>query len=37
MFEELKETVANDFFSSFYERDFVTDVSSEVLVASNAN
>ena len=37
MFEELKKTVANDFFSSFYETDFETDVSSEVPVASNAN
>ena len=37
MFEELKKTLPNGCFTSFYERDYETDVSSEVPVASNAN
>ena len=37
MFEELKKTVPNGCCTSFYARDYETDVSSEVPVASNAN
>ena len=37
MFEELKKTLPNGCFTPFYERDYETDVSSEVPVASNAN
>lgn len=37
MFEELKKTVPNGCCTSFYARDYDTDVSSEVPVASNAN
>ena len=36
MFEELKKTVPNGCCTSFYARDYETDVSSEVPVASNA-
>ena len=37
MFEELKKTVPNGCCTSFCARDYETDVSSEVPVASNAN
>ena len=37
MFEELKKTLPNGCCTSFYERDYETDFSSEVPVASNAN
>ena len=36
MFKELKKTLLNGCFTSFYERDYETDVSSEVPVSSNA-
>ena len=37
MFEELEKTLPNGCFTSFYDRDYETDVSSEVPVVSNAN
>ena len=37
MFEELKKTLPNGCFTSFYDRDYETDVSSEVPVVFNAN
>ena len=37
MFEELKKTLPNGCFTSFYERDHETDVSSEVPLVSNGN